>query len=278
VISATNGRHAIDTLLATPDISVVLMDIMMPEMDGYETMREIRRQPEFRTLLQTSPHLEQLRQRVIASHHLEAMEGSEVGQYVEHRLSRVGWTGENPGIDQRVYAELAKASGGIPRRINQILGRLLLMGAVEQRTRLDGGMLKEVLDDLARDTALPIAEPVAAPQHLAHAPQQAAPVEVQPELLAPQLDYSAFEAALAARDEQIAELQQAVVELAESRPENVATPERPSDEEMLEALGEAARRITALEARTLEQERTIRHTLTMLIEWIEADDPRRAAA
>ena len=50
VISATNGRQAIDLLQTTSDISVVLMDIMMPEMDGYETMREIRKQSEFRTL------------------------------------------------------------------------------------------------------------------------------------------------------------------------------------------------------------------------------------
>ena len=50
VISATNGREAIDIIQNTPDLSIVLMDIMMPEMDGYETMREIRDIPEFRTL------------------------------------------------------------------------------------------------------------------------------------------------------------------------------------------------------------------------------------
>jgi len=50
VLSATNGRQAIDLIKTTPDLSVVLMDIMMPEMDGYETMREIRRDPTFRTL------------------------------------------------------------------------------------------------------------------------------------------------------------------------------------------------------------------------------------
>jgi len=50
VISATNGRQAIDLIRETPDLSVVLMDIMMPEMDGYETMHEIRQLPEFRTL------------------------------------------------------------------------------------------------------------------------------------------------------------------------------------------------------------------------------------
>ena len=50
VLSATNGRQAIELIQNTPDLSVVLMDIMMPEMDGYETIREIRRNPDFRTL------------------------------------------------------------------------------------------------------------------------------------------------------------------------------------------------------------------------------------
>ncbi|HEX7840975.1 MAG TPA: response regulator, partial [Kofleriaceae bacterium] len=50
VLSAMNGRQAIELIETTPDLSVVLMDIMMPEMDGYETMREIRKDPRFRTL------------------------------------------------------------------------------------------------------------------------------------------------------------------------------------------------------------------------------------
>jgi CheY-like chemotaxis protein/signal transduction histidine kinase len=50
VVSATNGRQAIDLLKNSPDMEMVLMDIMMPEMDGYETMREIRKDPAFRTL------------------------------------------------------------------------------------------------------------------------------------------------------------------------------------------------------------------------------------
>jgi CheY-like chemotaxis protein len=50
VLTAGTGREAIDMLESTPDVAIVLMDIMMPEMDGYETMQVIRRQPEFRRL------------------------------------------------------------------------------------------------------------------------------------------------------------------------------------------------------------------------------------
>ena len=50
VISVTSGHGAIETIKNTPDLSMVLMDIMMPDMDGYETMREIRKVQEFRTL------------------------------------------------------------------------------------------------------------------------------------------------------------------------------------------------------------------------------------
>jgi HAMP domain-containing protein/CheY-like chemotaxis protein/signal transduction histidine kinase len=50
VLSASNGREAISLLEQTPDISLVLMDIMMPEMDGYETMQVIRGNPKHKLL------------------------------------------------------------------------------------------------------------------------------------------------------------------------------------------------------------------------------------
>jgi HAMP domain-containing protein/CheY-like chemotaxis protein/signal transduction histidine kinase len=50
VLTATTGSEAIALAEATPDLAIVLMDIMMPEMDGYQTMQVIRERPEFRRL------------------------------------------------------------------------------------------------------------------------------------------------------------------------------------------------------------------------------------
>jgi len=50
VLTANTGHEAIATLKSRPDISIVLMDIMMPEMDGYQTMEVIRQDPVFRRL------------------------------------------------------------------------------------------------------------------------------------------------------------------------------------------------------------------------------------
>ncbi len=50
VLTATTGKEAIALAESTPDLAIVLMDIMMPEMDGYQTMQVIRQKPDFRRL------------------------------------------------------------------------------------------------------------------------------------------------------------------------------------------------------------------------------------
>ena len=50
VLTATTGQEAISILEKSPEVAIVLMDIMMPEMDGYETIAQIRRKPNLRRL------------------------------------------------------------------------------------------------------------------------------------------------------------------------------------------------------------------------------------
>lgn len=221
-------------------------------------------QPEFRATLQGHVALEQLRQRVIAAHHLEAMDRGEIEPYILHRLERVGWNG-NPQFDQRVFTELYEASGGIPRRVNQIANRLLLLGAVEERTRIDGGMLKSVLDEMNAEKAFPEAAPKPLPNREPTV-QQLAPLKHEP-----RIDHEMLDTLLAERDVQIAELQQAIVELSNQNDERASAAVRPE-------LAAAQEQIARLEAKVFEQERTIRQTLTMLIEWIETEMDQTKAA
>ena len=229
-------------------------------------------QPEFRNTIQEHPQLEQLRQRVIAAHHLEAMELGEVQPYIEHRLKCVGWTG-NPKFDQRVFTELFEASGGVPRRINQICNRLMMLGAVDQRNRIDGAMLSAVLEELELDGTLQLKKP--APRPEAVVAQVAEPALAPGVLPVAGVALAQLQVMLAERDAQIAELQQAVIELAN---EQDAAPAASSDSSHGPAVAALDARLNGIEAKMFEQERTIRHTLTMLIEWIEADDASRAAA
>ena len=50
VLTATTGTEAIELVASTPDLAIVLMDIMMPQMDGYQTMQAIRQKPGLRRL------------------------------------------------------------------------------------------------------------------------------------------------------------------------------------------------------------------------------------
>ena len=108
-------------------------------------------QPEFRDRLNASPSLEQMRQRVIATHHLDPMLADETLPYLEHRLKLVGWTG-NPQFTADAAAALHVASGGVPRKLNTLATRTLLMGSVEGAEVIDSALVSRVLKDLDNET------------------------------------------------------------------------------------------------------------------------------
>jgi len=129
-------------------------------------------QPEFRTTLH-SPTMQQLRQRVIASYHLGPMDAEETQAYIEHRLATVGWKGD-PAFSHPAHAAIFQYTGGIPRKVNTLCDRLLLMGYLEELHAFEESHVLEVIQDIAQEFALPADAPQAAQRSLAPAPAGAA--------------------------------------------------------------------------------------------------------
>ncbi len=106
-------------------------------------------QPEFRDSL-SGPTLQQFRQRIIASCHLGALTEEDCRKYIEYRLARVGWT-DNPTFSDDAFREIHRRSGGIPRRVNTLCSRLLLLGYLEESRHIDGGNVARVAEEMAAE-------------------------------------------------------------------------------------------------------------------------------
>ena len=110
-------------------------------------------QPEFRGIMQ-SPHMQQLRQRVIAACHIGPMDQDETQAYIEHRLKCAGFTSACL-FDNEAYEAVFKASGGVPRRINSLCDRLLLSGFLGGKKRFALGDVEEVAKEINEETLAP---------------------------------------------------------------------------------------------------------------------------
>ncbi|RCS30223.1 DUF2075 domain-containing protein [Rhodanobacter denitrificans] len=96
--------------------------------------------------------MEQLRQRIIASHKLEPMGVEESREYILHRLRAVGWNND-PELAPGIFAGVYLASCGIPRKVNLIMDRLLLHGYLEEMHDLNQAALTVVLDEIHEEMA-----------------------------------------------------------------------------------------------------------------------------
>ena len=105
-------------------------------------------QPEFRAIL-LSPQMEQLRQRVIAACHVGPMTPAETRDYIHHRLRCAGSTGE-PKFDDAAHHAIYQASGGIPRRINALCDRLLLLGFLGDKKSFGKDEVEEVVSEMGQ--------------------------------------------------------------------------------------------------------------------------------
>ena len=104
-------------------------------------------QPQFKRFI-AHEDMEQLRQRVIASCHLEPLDESECRTYIEHRLKMVDWAGD-PSIDEAAYTVIYRYSNGVPRRVNTLCARLMLHGFLEDLHHFDERVVMDVVHELA---------------------------------------------------------------------------------------------------------------------------------
>ena len=211
-------------------------------------------QPEFRDLLK-SPELEQLRQRVIATHHLEPMLASEIEPYVLHRLGLVGWKG-NPQFTPEAFAALYAATDGVPRRVNVIANRLLLLGALDQLGVIDADMVAAVLADMGQEEEEPAPVAQSPLDHMAEHPA------------------TAFQSAADAGGvaELQAELDSVRAEMAEVKKALAARAAEPDSEEVAEVMVYFDKRLDVIDSRSREQDIALRRVLTLLVDWVERDE------
>jgi len=215
-------------------------------------------QPEFRLTL-SDPRLEQLRQRVIAMHHLDPMQTDEVEPYLIHRLSCVGWRGK-PRFTNDAVAAIHRWSGGSPRRINQLASRVLLFGAVEEMETFGANELAAVIADLNEDTPVSAYRPAPIATPAAFAPPPPAPV-AEPE------PYELTDVAPMAMGAPVPppHPQPHPSDPVPLRPAFAAHPPvpAPASDDTLQ------RRITDLETQLRDQDEALRRVLGLLVDWVE---------
>ena len=112
-------------------------------------------QPELKDMLRR-PELRQLRQRIALAHHLRPFDEEEMGDYVEDRLRKAGYTGRRL-FKRSALKELFRVTGGTPRLINSVCDSAMLLGFAKQKTAIDQAMVREVATDLELDQ--PAAQP-----------------------------------------------------------------------------------------------------------------------
>ncbi len=113
-------------------------------------------QPDLRTKMH-SPQLEQLRQRVTVSYHLNPLDADDTAHYINHRLRRaaVGAPVEFPRAVTDLVHVRAK---GIPRIINVICDAVLVFGYAEERHHIDASLAREAIKELEATGVLPPSE------------------------------------------------------------------------------------------------------------------------
>ncbi|WP_448250513.1 XrtA/PEP-CTERM system-associated ATPase [Thalassotalea agariperforans] len=103
-------------------------------------------QEELKGIIQ-APNMEQFRQRIIASAHLQPLSVDEVKEYINHRLHQAECNKENLFTDE-AFAFIHEKTLGVPRKINIFVDRILLFGFLEELESIDLTAIKQVADEM----------------------------------------------------------------------------------------------------------------------------------
>ncbi|MCK5383204.1 MAG: XrtA-associated ATPase [Gammaproteobacteria bacterium] len=161
-------------------------------------------QDEFRPILQ-SAGMEQFRQRIIASFHLDPLIKEEVQEYIFHRLRLCGWKG-NPQFDNGVFGLIHEHTSGVPRRINKLCDRVLLYGCVEESHHIGMDDVKAVIAEELKEIQASISD-TGDPQHGDDKPVQDNAVANNVQPLRPEITVSDGDGRLRALEKKVSELE-----------------------------------------------------------------------
>ncbi len=99
----------------------------------------------------------QLRQRIVASYHLQPLNAEDTREYIEYRLHACDWDGL-PKISDGAYTKIHEATDGVPRKINILMDRILLFGCLEDIDAFDESHVDTVMSELQVELAGDLAE------------------------------------------------------------------------------------------------------------------------
>ena len=120
-------------------------------------------QEELQTILR-APNMEQFRQRIVASCHLAPLSLEECKEYIEYRLHHAGWNGSALFSDDALE-RIHMFSGGIPRKINTLMDRIMLYGFLEELESFDAKAVNEVIEEVKTEMFEPDKTDAGATEH-----------------------------------------------------------------------------------------------------------------
>jgi type II secretory pathway predicted ATPase ExeA len=141
------AHEALEAMRLLTDLQAQSRPVLQLFLFGQEELQEVM----------AAPWMGQFQDRVIVGCRLHALDLADTKSYLEYRLASAGWRGD-PSIDGPAVAAIHRHTGGLPRQLNKVCGRLLLYGSDEGRHALGEPDVRTVVSELCDESLAPAAE------------------------------------------------------------------------------------------------------------------------